>query len=64
MTFETLDEKIAYLIDEYNRTANETLKNFDLDNNVSRCLEALIRDNVIVLNNIRMEVSEYHEKFK
>lgn len=64
MSYETLDEKIAYLIDQYKREAEETINNFDLDNNVSSCLAAMIADNVTVLNNIRMEVSGYIEKQK
>lgn len=64
MSYETLDEKIAYLIDQYKQEAEETINNFDLDNNVSSCLAAMIADNVTVLNNIRMEVSGYIEKQK
>lgn len=64
MSYETLDEKIAYLIDQYKREAEETINAFDLDKNVSSCLAALVSDNVTVLNNIRMEVSDYIEKQK
>ena len=64
MSYETLDEKIAYLIDQYKREAEKTINNFDLDSNVSSCLVAMIADNVTVLNNIRMEVSGYIEKQK
>jgi len=64
VSYETLDEKIAYLIDQYKREAEETIKTFDLDKNVSSCLAALVADNVTALNNIRMEVSDYIEKQK
>lgn len=64
MSYETLDEKIAYLIDQYKREAEETINTFDLDKNVSSCFAALVADNVTVLNNIRMEVSDYIEKQK
>lgn len=64
MSYETLDENISYLIDQYKREAEETINNFDLDRNVSSCLAAIIADNVTVLNNIRMEVSGYIKKQK
>lgn len=62
MSFETLDENISHLIDQYQRESEETLKSFDLDSNVSDCLSSLIAKNVEVLNNIRMEVSDFLSK--
>lgn len=61
MAYDVLDLKISNLIDQYEREAGETLRNFDIDSNVSSCLSSLIAENVKVLNYIRATVSEYLE---
>lgn len=61
MDYSILDEQIAHLIDQYKTAAEETLRAATLDNNTAACLSNLIADNVTVLNNIRMAVSDYLE---
>ena len=61
MDYSVLDEQIAHLIDHYKTAAEETLMAATLDNNTAVCLSNLIADNVTVLNNIRMAVSDYFE---
>ncbi len=62
MDYSVLDEQIAHLIDQYKTEAEETLRAATLEEKTAACLSCLIADNVTVLNNIRMAVSDYLEK--
>ncbi len=64
MNYSVLDEQIAHLIDQYKTEAEETLRAATLEDNAAACLSNLIADNVAVLNNIRMAVSDYLETYK
>lgn len=61
MSYDVLDEKICHMIDQYKAEAEETINSANIDRNVYSCLCNLVSDNVNVLNNIRMAVSEYLE---
>lgn len=62
MDYSVLDEQIAHLIDQYKAEAEETLRAATLEDKTAACLSNLIADNVTILNNIRMAVSDYLEK--
>ncbi len=62
MQYSVLDEQIAHLIDQYKQEAEESIKSASLNGETAACLSNLVADNVTVLNNIRMAVSDYLEK--
>lgn len=64
MDYSVLDEQIAHLIDQYKTESEETLRAATLEDNTAACLSNLIADNVAVLNNIRMAVSDFLETCK